>query len=231
MAIDKVTGKRIPTKGTPWAKQQEKPLPKFDANYEEELIRSLFKEDSKNEKDLLETVEDVVEEKKVHHERPGEEWDVPITEEIKYFDPELSYELSGYRPLTMEKGLDFDPEPFREMAKIFESNGKYTEFPEGSKPWRDLGNREVERWKNGLTIGKYRITGDNYYYLNYYRMQIINENSNKAGEGRIESFPKFLAKQYEWFHYFEIAEKIGKDAGALKSRGVNILPSWLVMIG
>jgi hypothetical protein len=34
----------------------------------------------------------------------------------------------------MEKGLDFDPEPFREMAKIFEDTGKYTNFPEGSKP-------------------------------------------------------------------------------------------------
>jgi hypothetical protein len=34
----------------------------------------------------------------------------------------------------MEKGLDFDPTPFREMATIFENKGKYTEFPEGSKP-------------------------------------------------------------------------------------------------
>jgi hypothetical protein len=51
-----------------------------------------------------------------------------------YFDPELSYELTGYRPITMDKGLDFDPEPFREMAKIYEEKGKYTEFPEGSKP-------------------------------------------------------------------------------------------------
>ena len=34
----------------------------------------------------------------------------------------------------MEKGLDFDPEPFREIATLYETTGKYTNFPEGSKP-------------------------------------------------------------------------------------------------
>jgi hypothetical protein len=35
----------------------------------------------------------------------------------------------------MEKGLDFDPTPFCEMANIYNSNNnKYTSFPEGTKP-------------------------------------------------------------------------------------------------
>lgn len=144
MAIDKVTGKRYLKEKTlrdqkieEEKRKQEKALPKFDTNYEEELIKALFEEELKKkekEKEVLELAESISDKTKVHHERPGEEWDVPITEEIKYFDPELSYELTGYRPITMEKGLDFDPEPFREMATIFESKGKYTEFPEGSKP-------------------------------------------------------------------------------------------------
>lgn len=63
---------------------------------------------------------------------------MPISEEIKYFDPELSYEITGYRPITMDQGLDFDPEPFREAAVKYEATGKYTEFPVGTKPYADF---------------------------------------------------------------------------------------------
>lgn len=43
-----------------------------------------------------------------------------------YFDPELSYELTGYKPLTMTLGLDFDPEPFMETGKVYTETGAYT---------------------------------------------------------------------------------------------------------
>jgi len=225
MAIDKVTGKRkklVKTKDDIKEEKKKKALPKFDRTYEEELIRELFEEDAQLKQKLENPT--IVEEYTgpfVHHERPGEEWDVPITEEIKYFDPELSYELTGYRPITMEKGLDFDPTPFCEMANIYNSNNnKYTSFPEGTKPWHDLWNREVERMNNGYTVGKYRITGDNYYYLNYYRMEVVDENAI-SGAGRYYSFPKFLSKQYEWFHYLEMAEILRLNAVALKGRGVG----------
>lgn len=223
MAIDKTTGKRKRQVVTEKEKKQEaikkaKQKPKFDTVYEEELIKSLFQEDIKQETVELEVPVQISE--FVHHERPGEEWDVPITEDVKYFDPELSYELTGYRPITMDKGLDFDPEPFCESARIFEKNGRYTEFPEGSKPWRDFWLREVDRMTNGYQIGKYRITGDNYYFLNYYRMQTVNEDSI-SGSGRSENFPSFLAEQYKWYHYVEMAEKCRLDAGALKARGLG----------
>ena len=225
MAIDKVTGKRkrlVKTESEKKEEQKKKALPKFDTKYEEELIKQLFAEEQKKlETDKFEEVISEYSGPFVHKERPGEEWDVPITEEIKYFDPELSYELTGYRPLTMEKGLDFDPEPFREMANIYEATGTYTKFPSGSKPHRDLWLREYDRMTNGYTVGKYRITGDNYYFLNYYRMQTIKESNSRSGEGREENFPSFLAKQYEWFHYVEMAEKLGKDVCALKARGVG----------
>lgn len=228
MAIDKETGKRkklVKTEPEKKEEKKKKALPKFDTKYEEELIKQLFEEDQKRQD--INKFDEIVQEYTgpfVHHERPGEEWDVPITEEIQYFDPELSYELTGYRPITMEKGLDFDPTPFCEMANIYNSLGNYTRFPEGTKPWHDLWAREVERMNNGYTIGKYRITGDNYYYLNYYRMEVIDENAI-SGAGRYYSFPKFLSKQYEWFHYLEMAETLRLNAIALKSRGVNILPS------
>jgi len=145
MAIDRITGKRVNTqiktlrdkKIEEEKKKAEKALPKFDTTYEEELIKALFEEELKKKeekKEILELAESIPDRTKVHHERPGEEWDVPIDEEIKYFDPELSYEISGYRPLTMDKGLDFNPDDFREMAITYDTKGKYTEFPEGSKP-------------------------------------------------------------------------------------------------
>jgi len=96
----------------------------------------------------------------------------------------------------MDQGLDFDPEPFQEVARIYEREGVYTKYPKGRKMYDDFWAREDDRNKNGLTIGKYRITGDHYFFLNYYRMEVVDENA-RAGSGRQESFPKFLAKQYE----------------------------------
>lgn len=224
MAIDKETGKRkklVKTEPEKKEEKKKKALPKFDTKYEEELIKQLFEEDQK--KQNIDAFDEIVPEYNgpfVHHERPGEEWDVPLTEEVQYFDPELSYELTGYRPINMEKGLDFDPTPFCEMANIYNSLGNYTRFPEGTKPWHDLWSREVDRMNNGYTVGKYRITGDNYYYLNYYRMEVIDEEAI-SGAGRYYSFPKFLSKQYEWFHYLEMAETLRLNAIALKSRGVG----------
>jgi hypothetical protein len=60
-------------------------------------------------------------------------WDVKIGDEIKYFDPELSYELTQYRPITETKGLDFDPKPFTEVGQFKLITGRYTTFPHGGK--------------------------------------------------------------------------------------------------
>lgn len=48
----------------------------------------------------------------------------------------------------------------------------------------------------GYTIGNYRITGDHYYFLNFYRMETVPEDAT-AGIGRNEAFPGFFSKQYE----------------------------------
>jgi hypothetical protein len=62
---------------------------------------------------------------------------VPIDEEIRSFDPELSYEITGYRPITIDQGLDFDPTPFREAAITYMKTGAYTTFPRNTKPYND----------------------------------------------------------------------------------------------
>lgn len=69
-------------------------------------------------------------------------------------------------------------------------------------------------------MGKYRITADHYFFLNFYRMLTIVEG-RQVGAGREESFPSFSAAQYEWYHYVEMAEILKQDCVALKGRGVN----------
>lgn len=133
----------------------------------------------------------------------------------------MSYEITGYRPLTMDQGLDFDPEPFTEAARTFESTGAYTTFPKGCKPYIDYWKEQKRRCVEGYTVGNYRITGDHYFFLNFYRMQTVNTKSAKQVTGRNESFPSFIAKQYEFFHYIEMCEHIGKDCAMLKSRGLE----------
>lgn len=204
---------------TPLEKRRK--MPKFTENYEESLIRQLFEEKRKKLDSVdIEAVQEQKDQIWVHHRRKNAQWDVPIDEEIKYFDPELSYEITGYRPITMEQGLDFEIAPFRERATRYETTGKYTEFPQGTKPYLEFWKEEYRRCREGYSVGKYRITGDHYFFLNYYRMQTVLEGA-VGGSGRKESFPGFLSKQYEFFHYLEMAEKLHKDVCILKARGVG----------
>lgn len=121
----------------------------------------------------------------------------------------------------MTEGLDFDPTPFREAALTFEEKGYYTSYLPGSKPYKEYWREQMERCTNGYTIGKYRITGDHYFFINFYRMQTVNLDSSKKTTGRGQSFPSFLSKQYEFFHYMELCEYIGKDLVLLKARGLK----------
>ena len=56
--------------------------------------------------------------------------------------------------------------------------------------------------------------------MNFYRLK-TSKKGDKAGRGRQLNFPTFLVFQYEYFHYIEICENIGKDVGLLKSRGIG----------
>lgn len=150
----------------------------------------------------------------------SDDWDVKIGDEITYFDPSLSYELTGYRPITKDKGLDFDPTPFTLAGKTYEETGKYTNYIPGSVMYKQFWRTEKERCENGYTVGKYTLTGDNYFWLNYYRLLNVSSNTQQS-KGRVEGFPIFLNKQYEYFHYMELCKRLGKDFCALKSRGVG----------
>lgn len=145
-------------------------------------------------------------------------WDIKIGDEIEFFDPTLSYELTGYRPITETEGLDFDPEPFRERAQLFETSGYYTTYLPKTKLYDDFWREEYRRCIDGYTVNGYTITGDNYFFLNYYRLSAAKA-AKGATASREESFPSFYAQQYTWFHYYRLCELLGKDACALKPRG------------
>jgi hypothetical protein len=60
------------------------------------------------------------------------EWDVKIGDKIEFFDPTLSYELTGYRPITETEGLDFDPKVFTEAADNYRETGSYSNLMPGT---------------------------------------------------------------------------------------------------
>lgn len=131
----------------------------------------------------------------------------------------MSYELTGYRPINDKEGFDFDPTPFREAGMIFERTGAYCEFPKDCKPYIDFWNEQKRRCVEGYTVGKYRITGDHYFFLNFYRLPVTKE---KGGMTFVEEgFPVFTTEHYKWFHYVEMCEYLKKDVAALKCRGVE----------
>lgn len=151
---------------------------------------------------------------------PSKEWDVKIGDKIEYFDPTLSYELTGYRPITKDEGLDFDPKLFTVAADTYRRNKRYTSFVEGTFKHIQHWKEEFNRCLNGYTVGKYRLTGENYFWLNYYRLQSVI-STGEGQELRNEDFPGFINKQYEYFHYIELVRKLKRDGVAFKSRGVG----------
>lgn len=199
--------------------RNKKPNPmSFSERYEEDLKRELFKNENPGDETENDFGYDGEDDKFIHIKRDGL-WDVLADEEVKYFDPDLSYEITGYRPINEVEGLDFDPAPFCEAGKIFDETGSYCEYPVGYKPYNDYWREQIKRCVEGYTVGNYRVTGDHYFFLNFYRMQTVPEGI--AGKGRNEAFPSFHAKQYEFFHYIDLCEAIKKDAILLKARGLG----------
>ena len=147
-------------------------------------------------------------------------WDYKIGDEIDFFDPYKSYEHTKYRPINDIDGLDFNPDRFREDAIKKLTTKKYSGLVIGSKSHREFWKERFKRCTDGYEVNGYRITGDNYFWLNFYRLKTSVEGV-KASGGRELSFPMFLVFQYEYFHYVELCEILGKDVGLLKARALG----------
>jgi hypothetical protein len=171
----------------------------FTENFEEKLRERLF----------LDGVEEIKQKEKDKIENPDFErsgytpkvekrigaWDYSKEDEIEFFDPLCSYELTGYKPITDKLGLDFDPTPFRETGITYENTGAFCEYPKDSKPYIDFWNEQKRRCVEGYTVNGYRVTGDHYFFLNFYRLPVTKE---KDGMTFVEEgFPVFTTEHYK----------------------------------
>lgn len=174
----------------------------------------------KESKPVLEIKETDTDEAILGKVRDQSGWDVKKDDPIPYFDANLSYELTGYKPINKYRGLDFNPSWFTEARDTFVRTGHYTRFRRNSRSWRAFWKEQFIRCKYGMTSHGYTITGDHYYFLNFYRLKDL-DNVEEAGMGRQEIFPNFLEGQYEWFHYLKLARKLRMNACMMKARGAG----------
>ena len=145
------------------------------------------------------------------------QWDYKIDDKIEFFDFEKSYEITQYRPINKTKGLDFNPDWFREDAITKQSSGRYNKSLFGTKSYREFWDERKRRCIEGYSVNGYRLTGDNYFFLNYYNLKTSSVDTINQSYG----FPAFLVFQYEYFHYIEMCEILGYDIAVLKSRGIG----------
>ena len=141
-----------------------------------------------------------------------------------YNDPDDLFLIgeSGGFLLNIQPGDKFiNTHLFTEAADSFRKNGRYTMYAPGTFKNKQFWTREWDRCCNGCTIGKYRLTGQNYFWLNYYRLESNISAEASDDQVRVEDFPGFLAKQYEYFHYLELVKLLKKDALVFKARVVN----------
>lgn len=118
---------------------------------------------------------------------------------------------------------------FRSAALEFEATGKYCKHDpntiSGKKFWIEQAKRSIY----GYNIGSDKISGYNYFYLNFspIKKAISEDNSeNSKKRGRLEfNFPNFWDFQKLMFDYFEDSEAHGEHSSVMKTRrrGVSFI--------
>ncbi len=179
----------------------------------DEVKKKQQEEDTKEAKKL-------VNEYRIERSNDKTYWDVTKDMKIECFDPTLSYELTGYRPIDETHGLDFDPSWFTEVRETFLRTGRYCSYLPRSKRWDAFWKEQYTRCKYGMTSHGYTITGDNYFFLNFYQLPVVDMDK-ASGEGTNESFPVFFASQYMFFHYLQMCRVLHKNAALMKARSIG----------
>lgn len=179
----------------------------------DEVKKKQQEEDTKEAKKL-------VDEYRIERSNDKTYWDITKDMKIECFDPTLSYELTGYRPIDETHGLDFDPSWFTEVRETFLRTGRYCSYLPRSKRWDAFWKEQYTRCKYGMTSHGYTITGDNYFFLNFYQLPVVDMDK-ALGEGTNESFPVFFASQYMFFHYLQMCRVLHKNAALMKARSIG----------
>ena len=131
---------------------------------------------------------------------------------------------SGGFLMNIDPGCSFvNTELFTEMANYYKEYRTYTHYKQDSVLHRQLRRREQYRRTNGFTapclkkadgtIVDIRITGPHYNFLNYNRIEQLDERTIKRGAvntaKKYYDFPKFIDAQFWTFHVMEFAERNG----------------------
>ena len=112
---------------------------------------------------------------------------------------------------------------FYEVADYYREHNCFTKFKVDSIPHRQFRKREQYRRTHGFEapclmtpdgkIHNVRITGAHYNFLNYTRIEQLDESSVKLGKTatgkKFYDFPKFFDSQFWIFHIMEFAENNG----------------------
>ena len=115
-------------------------------------------------------------------------------------------------------------ELFYELANYYKKNkGLYTSYKIDSIPHRQIRKREQYRRLHGFSapclqkedgsIVNIRITGSHYAFMNYTRIEQLDERTIKKGNiktaKKYYDFPKFFDSQYWMYHIMEFVENNG----------------------
>ena len=179
----------------------------------DEVKKKQQEEDTKEAKKL-------VDEYRIERSNDKTYWDITKDMKIECFDTTLSYELTGYRPIDETHGLDFNPSWFTEVRETFLRTGRYCSYLPRSKRWDAFWKEQYTRCKYGMVSHGYTITGDNYFFLNFYQLPVVDMDK-ASGEGTNESFPVFFASQYMFFHYLQMCRVLHKNAALMKARSIG----------
>lgn len=120
------------------------------------------------------------------------------------------------------EGLWVNTSYFSESARFYQENGVYTHAPWGSDEWLDFWQQELERTRNGYSVGGAFITGDHYFYLNYCPIKRTVSKGQKAAKKGFD-FPDFWDGDYNYFHSLDIARN-GITPERLKELNLEVLP-------
>lgn len=143
-----------------------------------------------------------------------------------YIDPDDLFLIgdSGGFLLNINPNAQFiNTELFYEVADYYRTYKQYTSYKVDSIPHRQFRRREQHRRLHGYsapclrlndgTIKEVRITGSHYNFLNYTRMEQLDERTIKRGvthtAKKFYDFPKFLDSQFWTFHVMEFVELNG----------------------
>lgn len=132
---------------------------------------------------------------------------------------------SGGFLMNIKPGWKFiNTELFYEAATYYKNHkGLYTSYKQDSIPHRQFRKREQYRRRHGYeapclqapdgSIHNVRITGSHYNFLNYVRIEQLDESTITKGNTNTAKkyfhFPKFFDSQFWMFHVMEFAEKNG----------------------